>query len=53
MASWKQRQLNERLLDFFMEKFALGPTWAKNDVCYANSERTALSLPDFCPDHCT
>jgi hypothetical protein len=26
MASWKQCQFNERLLDLFMEKFALDPT---------------------------
>jgi hypothetical protein len=30
MASWKQRQFNERLLDFFIEKLALDPTWVKN-----------------------
>jgi hypothetical protein len=34
MASWKQRQFNERLLDFFMEKLALDPTWVKNHSCY-------------------
>jgi hypothetical protein len=33
MASWKQCQCNERLLDFFMEKFALDPTWVKNHSC--------------------
>ena len=27
MASWKQCQFNERLLDLFMEKFALDPLW--------------------------
>jgi hypothetical protein len=27
MASWKQCQFNERLLDVFMEKFALDLTW--------------------------
>jgi DDE superfamily endonuclease len=34
MASWKQRQFNERLLDLFMEKLALDPTWVKNHACY-------------------
>ena len=34
MASWKQCQCNERLLDLFMEKFALDPTWVKNHACY-------------------
>ncbi len=34
MASWKQCQFNERLLDVFMEKFALDPTWVKNHPCY-------------------
>lgn len=34
MASWKQRQFNERLLDLFMERFALDPTWVKNHPCY-------------------
>jgi DDE superfamily endonuclease len=34
MASWKQRQFNERLLDLFMEKLALEPTWVKNHSCY-------------------
>ena len=34
MASWKQCQVNERLLDVFMEKFALDPTWVKNHPCY-------------------
>ena len=34
MASWKQCQFNERLLDLFMEKFALDPTWVKNHPCY-------------------
>lgn len=29
MASWKQRQFNERLLDVFLEKFALEPRWVK------------------------
>src|SRR6266478_6995657 len=33
MASWKQCQFNERLLDLFMEKFALDPTWVKNHSC--------------------
>src|SRR5499425_1516528 len=30
MASWKQCQFNERLLDVFIEKFALDSTWVKN-----------------------
>jgi DDE superfamily endonuclease len=34
MASWKQCQFNERLLDLFTEKFALDPTWVKNHACY-------------------
>ena len=34
MASWKQCQCNERLLDVFMEKFALDQTWVKNHACY-------------------
>jgi len=34
MASWKQCQFNERLLDLFMEKLALDPTWVKNHPCY-------------------
>jgi hypothetical protein len=34
MASWKQCQFNERLLDLFMEKLALDPTWVKNHSCY-------------------
>lgn len=34
MASWKQRQFNERLLDLFIEKFALDSTWIKNHPDY-------------------
>src|SRR5437763_4856532 len=34
MASWKQWQFNERLLDVFMENLALDPTWVKNHACY-------------------
>jgi len=34
MASWKQYQFNERLLDVFMENLALDPTWVKNHACY-------------------
>jgi DDE superfamily endonuclease len=34
MASWKQRQFNERLLDLFIERFALDPTWIKNHPDY-------------------
>ena len=39
MASWKQCHFNERLLDVFMEKLALDPTWVKNHACY-NELRT-------------
>ena len=34
MASWKQCHFNERLLDIFIEQFALDPTWVKNHGCY-------------------
>ena len=34
MASWKQRQFNERLLDLFIEKFALESSWVKNHPSY-------------------
>jgi hypothetical protein len=34
MASWKQRKFNERLLDLFIEKLALEPTWVKNHPSY-------------------
>jgi DDE superfamily endonuclease len=34
MASWKQCHFNERLLDLFIEKLALDPTWVKNHACY-------------------
>jgi len=34
MASWKQCHFNERLLDVFIEKLALDPTWVKNHACY-------------------
>src|SRR5215831_15930616 len=34
MASWKQCQFNERLLDVFMKQLALDPTWVKNHACY-------------------
>jgi hypothetical protein len=34
MVSWKQCQFNERLLDVFMEQFALDPTVVKNHACY-------------------
>jgi hypothetical protein len=34
MASWKQRQLNERLLDVFIEKLALEPSWVKKHPSY-------------------
>jgi hypothetical protein len=34
MASWKQRHFNERLLDLFIERFALDQTWVKNHPGY-------------------
>lgn len=34
MASWKQRQFNERLLDVFIENLALDPIWVKNHPAY-------------------
>ena len=34
MASGKQCQVNERLLDVFLEKVTLDPTWVKNHACY-------------------
>jgi hypothetical protein len=34
MASWKQRQFNERLLDVFIEKLALEPSWVKKHPAY-------------------
>jgi hypothetical protein len=34
MASWKQRQFNERLLDLFIANLALDPTWVKNHPGY-------------------
>ena len=34
MASWKQCHFNERLLDVFIEKFALDPSWVKNHAGY-------------------
>jgi DDE superfamily endonuclease len=34
VASWKQCQFNERLLDLFIENLALDPTWVKNHACY-------------------
>lgn len=34
MASWKQRQFNDRLLDLFIERFALDATWIKNHPDY-------------------
>jgi hypothetical protein len=30
LASWKQRKFNERLLNLFMARLALDPTWGKN-----------------------
>jgi hypothetical protein len=35
MASWKQRHFNERLLNLFIERFALDQTWVKNHPGYA------------------
>lgn len=34
MSSRKQRQFNERLLELFIEKLALDPSWVKNHPCY-------------------
>src|ERR671937_1096578 len=34
MASWKQRQFNARLLDVFIEKLALEPSWVKMHPSY-------------------
>jgi hypothetical protein len=34
MASWKQCQFNEHLLDLFIEKLALDPSWVKNHPSY-------------------
>jgi DDE superfamily endonuclease len=34
MASWKQRQFNERLLDLFIDRLALEPSWVKNHPHY-------------------
>ena len=34
MASWKQRQFNERLLQLFIEKLALDPHWVLNHPSY-------------------
>jgi DDE superfamily endonuclease len=34
MASWKQRRFNERLLDVFIEKLALEPSWVKKHPSY-------------------
>lgn len=34
MASWKQRKFNERLLDVFIDRLALDPTWVKNQPYY-------------------
>jgi hypothetical protein len=34
MASWKQRHFNERLLNLFIEKLALDPSWVKNHPAY-------------------
>jgi len=34
MARWKPCPCHERLRDFFMENFALAPTWVKNHACY-------------------
>lgn len=34
MASWKQRQFNDRLLEVFSANLALDLTWVKNHPCY-------------------
>jgi hypothetical protein len=34
MASWKQRHFNEQLLDVFIEKLALEPSWVKKHPSY-------------------
>ena len=34
MARWKQRQFNERLLEVFIEKLALEPSWVKKHPSY-------------------
>jgi DDE superfamily endonuclease len=34
MASWKQRQFNERLLEVFIDNLALDPMWVKNHPGY-------------------
>jgi len=34
MASWKQRKFNERLLEVFIDRLALDPTWVKNQPYY-------------------
>jgi hypothetical protein len=34
MASWKQRRFNERLLDVFIEKLALEPSWVQKHPSY-------------------
>jgi hypothetical protein len=34
MASWNQRQFHERLLDLFIARLALDPTWVKNQSSY-------------------
>jgi hypothetical protein len=34
MASWQQRQFNERLLELLSEKLALDPNWVKNHPSY-------------------
>jgi hypothetical protein len=34
MARWKQRQFHERLLDVFIEKLALEPSWVKKHPSY-------------------
>ena len=34
MVRWKQRHFNERLLDVFIEKLALEPSWVKKPPSY-------------------
>jgi hypothetical protein len=53
MASWKQRQFNERLLELFMEKLALDPTWVKNHSCYGSCISTVREMNrDFSKSTC-
>jgi len=51
MASWKQRQFNERLLEVFIINLALDPMWVKNHPNYEELRTTVLLQPDFCPNY--